>query len=108
MANILLADVPQVFAGLGTLTYTVPSTGIYNVRCTVTEIPPSGLTIVVNDNGAPVFTAPVITPTQIALQFKADFYFTAAHVITVVLSSAVASDSQLNNVKASITLGTGL
>lgn len=108
MSNILIADTPQVFVGLGTLTYTVPTTGIYNVRCTATELPPSGLTIVVNDNAAPVFTAPAVSPTQIALQFKAGFVFTAGHTVTIVLSSANAIDSELNNVKTSITLGTGL
>lgn len=32
MANYLLLNAPQVFVGLGTLSYTIPSTGQYNVR----------------------------------------------------------------------------
>lgn len=39
MANYLLLNQPQVFNGLGTLTFTVPTTGNYNVQfqCTVPE-----------------------------------------------------------------------
>ena len=36
MANYLLLNQPQVFNGLGTLTFTVPSTGLYNVQFQVT------------------------------------------------------------------------
>lgn len=36
MANTLLNRIPQVFNGLGTLTFTVPSTGTYNVQCQTT------------------------------------------------------------------------
>ncbi len=36
MANYLITNQPQVFNGLGTLTYTVPTTGNYNVQYQVT------------------------------------------------------------------------
>jgi len=36
MANYLILNQPQVFNGLGTLTYTVATTGNYNVQCQIT------------------------------------------------------------------------
>lgn len=107
MANILLLNQPFVSVGLDDYTFTVPSTGNYHIALQCTEVPPSGLTIVVNDNGSPIFTAPVITPTQQALQFKVGFQSIAGHTIDVVLTSSEAIDSQLNTVKTSVSLGNG-
>lgn len=108
MANILLLNQPFVSVGLGTSTFTVPSTGVYYVSVQSTETPPTSLSIVVNQNGSPIYTAPVITPTQSALQLKTSFPATAADVITVVLSSAAAIDNQLNTLKTTVALGNGL
>lgn len=107
MANYLILNQPQVFQGLGTLTYTVPSTGSYAVQVQATEVPPSGLAIVVKDNGSTVYTAPSVTPTQSALQFRKAFQFTSGHSVTVVLSSAEAVDAAYNNVKSIITIQEG-
>lgn len=107
MANTLILEQPFVFVGLGTLTYTVASTGRYSVKVQLSENPPSGLSVVVNNNASPVFTAPVITPTQIAQQFKVSLSLTAADVITVVLASSSAIDNQLNTVKTSVSIGLG-
>ena len=75
MSNALILNQPQVMVGLGTMTYTVPTGagGAYNVSVQLTEVPPSGLSVVVNDNGSPIFTAPTLSPTQIAQQFKYSF-----------------------------------
>jgi hypothetical protein len=108
MSNILLLNQPFPNVGLVTMTYTIPTTGLYNVQVQLTEVPPTGLSVVINDNGTPIFTAPTITPTQIAQQFKFGFPATAAHVITVVLASSAAIDSQLQNVKSTVTIGQGL
>jgi hypothetical protein len=108
MSNILLLNQPFINVGLVTITYTIPTTGLYNITVALSEIPPSGLSVVINDNGSPIFTAPTITPTQIAQQFKYSFQATASHVITVVLSSSSAIDAQLNSVKSQITIGQGL
>lgn len=108
---ILILNTPRVDVGLVTNTYTVPTgaAGIYYVSFQATEFPPSGLAIIVNKNGSPVFTAPVVSPTQIALQFKVDMLLAAADVITVVLSStgSVANDLLLNSVKSNVSIGQG-
>ena len=109
MSNILILNTPRVDVGLTTSTYPVPTggAGIYNVAVQLSEVPVSGLTIVVNQNGSPIFTTPVITPTQIAQQFKTSFLCADADVITVVASSANAVDSQLNTVKINTSIALG-
>lgn len=108
MSNILLLNKPYVNVGLGTMTHTILSAGLYNVSVQCTETPPSGLVIVVNQNGSPVYTAPIITPTQGALQFKTELNCALNDVITVVLSSSSAIDNALNTVKTSIALVQGI
>lgn len=107
MSNILQLNTSQVLSGLATMTYTVPTTGVYSVLLQCTELPPSGISIVVNQNGSPVYTAPSVSPTQGALQFRIPFYFTAADAITVVLSSSTANDLVINNVKSNIIIQQG-
>lgn len=171
MANYLILNQPQVFVGLGTLTYTVVTTGAFNVQFRATvpqqvlegdgagsgtglgsgtggggqgfvlgdrgtgyggvgqgfgtannyQQPPSagsnqstfpavtsGLVVVVNNNGSPIYTANAIAGNQSQLEFKYSFLATAADSITVVLTSAVADDALLNSVKSTTTIGEGL
>jgi len=108
MSNILILNQSYVMVGLGTVTFTIPVTGLYNVQFQTTEVPPSSLVVLVKNNGSTVYTAPTITPTQSALQFKYGQPFTAADVVTVVLSSSAAIDSALNNVKSIVSIGQGL
>lgn len=107
MSNILILNTPRVDVGLVTDTFTVPTTGLYNLEAQITEIPPSSLSIVVNQNGSPVYTAPVLTPTQSAIQFKVDLSCTAADVITLVLSSSNPNDLLLESVKTNVAIGQG-
>lgn len=109
MANILILNVPRVDVGLQTSTYTVPTgaAGLYNVELQATEIPPSGLTIVVNVNGTPKYTAPAVTPTQSALQFKTSLLLADADVVTVVETGNAATDILLNSVKTNLSIGQG-
>lgn len=107
MSNILILNQPYVTVGLGTETFTIPSTGIYNVSLQSTELPASALSIVVNKNAAPVFTAPTLSPTQSAIQFKTNIVCAINDVITVVLSSGNANDNLLNSVKTNMFIGNG-
>ena len=107
MSNILLLNKPQVLVGLATMTYIVPTTGQYFVSVQFTENPTTGLSVVVNDNGSPIFTAPTVLDGQIAQQFKYAFAATATHVITVVFASSTAIDKLLNTVKSTTTIGQG-
>ncbi len=109
MAETLIINRESVVVGLGAVyTFTVPATDMYSIRLGLTEIPPSGLSVVINDNGSPIFTAPVIGQTQIAQQFRLGVKLTAAHVIIVVLASSSANDNLLNSVKTTVSICQGL
>lgn len=100
---------PYITGALDTFSYTVPAgaAGLYNVHVESIEVPASGISIVVNVGGSPLFTAPTLSPTQGSIQFKTSLLLAAADVVTVVLSSAVASDALANNVKTTCTIAQG-
>lgn len=67
----------------------------------------SALVLLVKQNGTTVFTAPALSPTQSALQFKVSLLLTAADVITIVPSSANASDKVLNGLQITASIAAG-
>lgn len=114
MAEVLFVNVPQVTAGLtggtDTLTYTVPSGagGIYTAHVDVTNPPATGLSVVVKQGASTVFTAATEGQTQTAQQFDYRQLYSAADVISVVLSSSTATDKVAQAVKAIVTVRQGL
>lgn len=67
----------------------------------------TGLSVLVKNNGATIFTAGTFTATQSAQQFKYGFQAAASDSITVVLASSTASDNTLNAVRSIISIGEG-
>lgn len=65
----------------------------------------SALVITIRQNGSSIYTSPVVTPTQSALQFSQQFLFTAADAITVTYTSSSASDALLNSVQSATAIG---
>lgn len=94
--------------GLDTQTYTVAAAGTYNVKFSVTEIPPTGLSVLVKSGASTIYTMQTIGQTQSAAYFKFSFQAALNDVITVVLSSSAGIDAQFNNVKSTISIGQGL
>lgn len=82
-----------------------PSAGSNAVANSATT---SGLSIVVNKNGAAQYTFSSPALLQSATQFKVGFLATANDTITVVISSAVSSDNQLSGVTSNVSIGQGL
>lgn len=107
MSNFLIQNQNYVQDGLGTLTFTIPSTNQYTVRCQTTVMPDSSLAILVKKNGSTVYTAPALVPGQIALEFKTSLQCTAADSVTVVFSSSAAVDEQLNSIKSNVSIEQG-
>ena len=107
MSNILILNQARVDVGLVTDTFTIPATGQYNLEAQITEIPPSGLSIVVNQQGSPIYTSTAFPPTQGSLQFKVAINGTLNDAITFVLSSSTANDLLLNSVKTNVSIGQG-
>ena len=112
MAEILLLNQPFVICGLDTMNYTVVTDGLYSVQVQLTEVPPSGISILVKKNGSTIFTAPALAIAQGAIQFKFGFSAVATDAISVVISSSQtgpsAIDNQLNTVKSTVYIQQGL
>ncbi len=119
--NSLQLNQSTIFAGLGTSTFTVVTAGLYTVAFTST-IPyqasgssadssvttgGSALSVVVNLQGSPVLTVASPSPTQPSMGGSVAMQCAAADVITVVLTSAAAADSQKNSIKTIINLFQG-
>jgi hypothetical protein len=136
MSNVLFLNQPTQGVGLPSYTYTIPAAstaypfggaGLYNVKVKVSVTnsivgigagsglsqPPqtvsgSGLSYVVNQNGAPVFTWSFVTPSQIAEQSKTALNCAISDVITIVFSSSTPIDEQLNSVKSIVSIEQGI
>jgi hypothetical protein len=106
MATIatLVLNQNYILNGLGTLTYTVTTAGFVRIQNESSVMTPSGLAIVVQQNGSTVYTAPVLSPTQLGISFQFSFIAAVNDVITVVYSSGAAIDSLLNSVKTNVSI----
>lgn len=109
MANLVVST---SFAGLGTaVNITAPQADIYNITGTVTlptltmtsATTPSAVIVTVNKNGTPVFIS-----TAGDRGFSTGVNAAQGDVITVVLSSTLASDAAPMAVKSTISVSEGL
>jgi hypothetical protein len=67
----------------------------------------SGVTVVVNQNGTPVYTSPTLGVDQKAMQFRQGFQFVLNDSVTVVIGSGVATDQQLSGVSSNVFIQQG-
>lgn len=68
----------------------------------------SGLSVVVNKNGSPIYTSPAFAGHDFTFQFKTNVLVAINDVITVVYASSNAQDQMLNTVKSSTSIGSGI
>lgn len=68
----------------------------------------SALVVVVNQNSSPVFTSPTLALEQSHLEFSLNLVCTAADTISVVMTSANASDAVLNGLRSTVAINQGL
>lgn len=106
MANVIgLKDTQStVMAGLGTFTYNVSTTAVYEFTIQSTVTPPSTLSIVINQNGSPIDSSNTPTNNNTHLELSVIQPCTAADVITFVLTSSSYNDTQSQGVKSTIVI----
>jgi hypothetical protein len=100
-------DTGGVGHGFGPVANVYPQPPLYGSNQTSGSAVSSGVSVVVNDNGSPVYTAPAFAAAQSALQFKTGFQFTAGHTITVVLASSTLTDEQTSGVTSNVFIQQG-
>ena len=110
MSTLLHTDQAQAFTGLGTWTCTVPSDGQYVLDCQAHLPPASGLQIQLTQTGSATVTKTTggtsqnPSATQSTLGNRWRFTCAAGDVLSAVLTSSAAVDSQPNSVKGTINL----
>lgn len=121
MSNGMQLNQSNVFAGLGTMTFTVVTAGIYTVAVQAflpyqasgssadSSVTTGGsdVTILVKQGATTKMTLEDPAPTQATLAGTVRLSCAAEDVITVVLSSSAAADNQLNSVKTIVNLYQG-
>lgn len=109
MPNTLKAQQSNVICGLGTYTHTITTTNMYKVKARATENPTSSLSISITQSGSTSATITSDAPAadQNNIVVSKVFNCVAGDVITVVISSAAATDNQLNTVKTTVAISEG-
>jgi len=97
----------KVINALDTYNHTALNDGMYSVSITLSEQPPSGMSILIKQNSSTKasFSSPV--PSQQAINLQVVMNCAANDVIGVVLSSSNANDQQLNSIKAILNIHQG-
>lgn len=91
-------------SGLGTGTFTAAAAGALQIDVYSTMVPPSGLSVVINQNGSPIYTSPTPTAVDQTVRISTVAQVAVSDVITVVLSSTNLNDAPPNNIKTSVNL----
>ncbi len=107
MSQNIKANSTGAVAGLGTFTFNVLVAGPYYLRAQCTDVPPSGLSIVLNHNGSPVASSPSLNTDVQSIEVESHIYCNVSDVLTVVISSSSTNDQLLNTVKTIIRLDGG-
>lgn len=93
--------------GFGPVANNYPQPPSYGSNATSGAAVSTGISIVVNKNGSPIYTMPSLTAAQSAAQFKFGFQAAITDAITVVITSSTASDNTLNGVQSTIAIQQG-
>lgn len=109
MPNTLKVSQQNVISGLGSFTHTTLQNSMYYVRVRCSEVPTSGISIVVSQSGSgsASFTSPVPSAAQNHIELRCVINCAINDVITVALSSSTPQDQKLNAVKTTVEMGTG-
>lgn len=97
----------KVISNLDTYNHTALTTNMYSVKCEISEIPASGVTIAIKQNSTTVVTSAVPAATQSHVVIATVLNCTANDVIGIVVSSAVANDARPNQIKGLINIHVG-
>jgi len=98
----------NVAIGLGTFTYTVQTAGLHGAVAVSSVLPPSGLSIVIQQNGTTVASS--LSPSassQIVSAYIYPINCAVGDVISFILSSSNSNDTMLNTAKTIIRVQAG-
>jgi len=97
----------KVLNALDTYNHTALTANMYTVSVDMSELPPSGLSVVIKQNGSTMATAALPADSQSNIKLQVVLNCAINDTIGVVLSSAQASDTGLNVVKGLLNIHVG-
>lgn len=97
----------KVINTLDTYNHTALLTSMYVVSCNINEIPPSGITIEIKQNGTSKLLTIAPTPAQSVINARVVLSCAAGDVIAIIVSSASVIDSQRNDFKGILSITPG-
>lgn len=105
--TIVRIDQSLVTRSLDTYNYTVAQAGMLVVDVQMGEVPPSGLSIVIQKNSVTQVSSTAPAAAQSIVDLRTILNCAANDVISVILSSSSAIDQGLNSVKGLINIHQG-
>lgn len=105
--TLVIRGKSKVVNQLDTYNYTVTEAGMHLVKASVSEIPPSGLSIVLQKNSVTQKTSTAPTPLQDHVDTQIVMNCAVNDVISVILSSSSAIDQGGNAIKGIINIQRG-
>lgn len=97
----------KVLNRLDTYNYTTDAASMYMVAISLSELPPSGMSIVIQQNGSTKasVSSPAISQNHMDLQVVMNC--ASSDVISVILSSSNSNDQQLNSIRGTLNIHKG-
>lgn len=97
----------KVLNSLDTYNHTAQASTMYMVSISVSEQPPSGVIITIQQNGSQKAISSAPAAAQGVVQLQIVLNCAANDVISVILSSAVTSDSKINSIRGLLNIHQG-
>lgn len=105
--TIVNIEQAKVLNSLDTYNYTVQASAMHMVSISVTEQPPSGLSVVIKQNGTTKATAALPAAGQNHVDLQVVMNCVASDVISVVLDSSSNNDKGINEIRATLNIHIG-
>lgn len=97
----------KVLSNLDVYNHTTTLASMYTVECNLTETPVSALIIIIKQNGSTMASLASPAATQSHMELRTVLNCAIGDVISVTISSALAQDNQINDVRAILKITPG-
>lgn len=97
----------KILTSLDTYNHTTLSSGMYKIALRVTDQPPSGLIINIQKNGSTIIGYSTSASTQSHIELQIVTNCAVSDVLTVIISSTTAIDTNINDFKATLVINQG-
>ena len=98
----------KTLTSLDTYNYTVGTTSLYTVGIRLTEVPPSGLIITIQQNSSTIVQSVAPASSQQVINLRTLLNCTSGDIISIILASSNSNDATLNNIKGTLQITPGI